>query len=578
VICSGDSLPDHGDSEVEVAIVGAGPVGLAVATRLAGRIGRIALIEAGGTRFNPLESLSFFEAVQIDDSRHSPTELNRRRMLGGTSSIWGGRCIPLDPEDFAPACDRPGWPIAFAEMDEHIAAALEFLDAGKPEFSAVAALPTHTVSLGASAADLDVGRIERYSKPTQVWKKWKATLARSRHVTVIHGATCTNVITSPDGTSVIAVELRTASSRCYKIVASVIVLACGGLETPRLLLASRGKRSCGLGNEHDLVGRFYMTHLVSNARNVGALRFTTAETARAFDYNITSDGVYGRRMILLSPLARERNGIGNIVFRPTRPPIDDAQHRDPVLSAMSLSRNLIIPPEYARSLTAEASASPLLKWRAHAANIVTGFPSLCRFGIDWLTKRVFATRKLPSVFLYRADGTYPLEFNAEHMPNAESRVLLGCETDPFGVPRLVVQWRMSDSELGWICRAYRLLAGAAAQSGLGAIRLDPDLPGSVQRALVPQGGHHIGTARMGVDARTGVVDPNGEVWGTRGLFVAGTAIFPTSGFANPTLTAVALAFRLADYLIRRRNAATTPAPINFFCPIASRNSIVSQRM
>src|SRR5260370_20136878 len=109
-----ETLPEGGAMEVQVAIVGAGPVGLAVAMRLAGRIGRIALIEAGGTQFKPAQSLEFFKAAHINDPRHLPTELNRRRMLGGTTSVWGGRCIPFDPEDFAPADVRPGWPIAFA--------------------------------------------------------------------------------------------------------------------------------------------------------------------------------------------------------------------------------------------------------------------------------------------------------------------------------------------------------------------------------------------------------------------------------------------------------------------------------
>jgi choline dehydrogenase-like flavoprotein len=555
MICAGDSLPDGGATEVEVAIVGAGPIGLAVATRLSGRVGRIALIEAGSTQFKPVQSLEFLKAAQINDSRHLPTELNRRRMLGGTTSVWGGRCIPFDPEDFAPTRCRPGWPIAYAEMDAHIPEALKFLDAGEPEFSAASVLPKHPVSLDSSACDLVLDRIERYSKPTNIWRKWGATLARSCDVTVIHGATCTRVVTNADGTCVIALELRTTSSRSHKILASVIVLACGGLETPRLLLTSCENRRCGLGNEHDLVGRFYMTHLVSDARNVGALRFVAAKTARAFDYNMTSDGVYGRRMLLLSPAARERNGIGNIVFRPTRPPIDDPSHRDPVLSAMSLVRSLIIPPEYARSLAADADASPSLKWRAHLANAAAGFPRLCGFSVDWVRRRILATRKLPSVFLYRTDGTYPLEFNAEHMPNRESQVMVGRETDPFGTPRLVVQWQMRNSEIAWICKAYRVLEAAVAKSGLGVVRLDSDLSDAVRQVLVPQGGHHIGTVRMGADPHTGVVDQNGELWGTHGLFVAGSAAFPTSGFANPTLTAVALAFRLAEHLIQRRASA-----------------------
>jgi choline dehydrogenase-like flavoprotein len=559
MICIGESLPDGGTTYAEVAIVGAGAVGVALAVRLSGRVGRIVLIEAGGTQFKPAHNLTYFKAELVDDLRHPPTELYRRRMLGGTTSVWGGRCIPFDPEDFAPTHDRAGWPINFAEFDAHIPNALEFLDAGTREFSAAVALPNLPVPLDRSLSDLVLDRIERYSKPTNVWRKWGDNLARSRDVMIIHGAACTSVLTNAEGTQVAALELRTASKRQHKVVAATIVLACGGLETPRLLLASRGSRSCGLGNEYDLVGRFYMTHLVSNANNVGALRFASAKTAHAFDFNTTLDGVYGRRMILLSPAARRREGIPNIAFRPTRPPMDEASHRDPVLSAMFLVRSLLIPPEYARSMAAKLSNTLLSRaWRDHSYNILSDFPALFGFSIHWLRRRVLATRKLPSIFLYRKDGSYPLEFNAEHMPNADSRVLLGSEADPLGMPRLVVQWRFRDSELDSICRAYRVLASAVAKSGIGEVQLDQDLPDSVRGVLVPQGGHHIGTVRMGADGYTGVVDTNGEVWGTHGLFVAGTAIFPTSGLANPTLAAVALAFRLAEYLVRR--SIVSPGP------------------
>jgi choline dehydrogenase-like flavoprotein len=556
---AGSTLPEGGETEVDVAIVGAGPVGVAIATRLMGRVGRIALVEAGGTQFRPAEASEFFTAEEISDPRHMPTNLYRRRMLGGTTSIWGGRCTPFDPEDFASSQERPGWPIQYSEMKAHVGEALEFFDAGRPEYSATIALPGHPVPLHATATDLVVDRIERWSKPTDVWRKFGAALASSRQVTVIHGATCKNVVTIGDGSRAAGLELTTPIVRSHKVLAPLIVLACAGLEVPRLLLASRGSRSCGLGNEHDLVGRFYMAHLASDAHNVGVLRFAKPEIARAFDFTKMADGIYGRRMILLSPEVRRREGIGNIVFRPSRPPIDDASHRDPVLSAMFLTKNLLIPAEYMRGLAVQTRLSSLLEHRPHVTNVVVGLPKLCDFGVDWLRRRVLATRKLPAVFLYRRDGTYPLEFNAEQTPNPESRVLLGRDTDPFGMPRLVVQWRMRDDEVGRICRAYHVLAAAVARSGLGTVLFDADLSGAVQRALVPQGGVHIGTARMGADPASGVVDQNGEVWGTRGLFVAGTATFPTSGFASPTLTAVALAFRLAEHLIRRETA-TTAAP------------------
>jgi choline dehydrogenase-like flavoprotein len=555
MIRSGETLADGGTTEAEVAIVGAGAMGVALAIRLSGRVGRIVLIEAGGGQFKSADNLSFFKAERVDDPRHAPTELYRRRMLGGTTSVWGGRCIPFDREDFESTPNRPGWPIGFTDVDGHVPDALEFLDAGKPNFSAAAAMPDHSIRLDRPLNDLDLDRIERYSKPTDVWRKWRDHLTSSGDVTVIQEATCTGVLTNAESTCVAALEVRTPSQRRHKIVSETIVLACGGLETPRLLLVSRTTRSHGLGNERDLVGRFYMTHLVSSAENVGVLRFASAGTARAFDFNRTVDGVYARRMILLSREARRREGLPNIVFRPSRPPVDDASHRNSVLSAMFLARSLLIPPEYARSLVAKLGNFPTLQaWRAHGGNVVADIPGLMRFSGNWLTRRVLATRKLPSVFLYRKDGKYPIEFNAEQMPNSDSRVMLGNDADSFGMPRLVVQWRFKDSELDAICRAYRVLASAVAKSGLGEVQLDPDLPYSLRRALVPQGGHHIGTARMGADASTGVVDTNCEVWGARGLFVAGAAVLPTSGFANPTLTALALAFRLAEHLVERRTA------------------------
>ncbi|HVY15177.1 MAG TPA: GMC family oxidoreductase [Rhodopila sp.] len=530
-------------------------------------MGRIVLVEAGNERFRSSDNDRFFKAETVEGTLHPPTELNRRRMLGGTTTVWGGRCIPFDEADFAPAPGRDEWPISYAAFASYVPEALTLLDAGPAEFAAANALPNHPVPLAGTAGDLVLDRIERYSKPTNVWAKFGKALVQSENVTVISNATCTNVLTNGPGTRVAGLELRTETNRRHTITAGTVVLACGGLETPRLMLASRGSLSCGLGNARDLVGRFYMTHLVSSGDNAGAIRFANPETAWAFDFHKTVDGVYGRRMMLLSETVRRRDNLPNIVFRPSRPPIDDASHANSVLSTMFLVRNLLIPPEYARSLTSRfGNLRSAQVWRDHVPNILLGLPGLARFSTDWLVRRILASRKLPSIFLYRKDGLYPLEFNAEQVPNPESRVRLGQEADPLGMPRLIVDWRYHEAELEAICRAYHALATSVASTGLGEVALDPDFPSRVRHALVPQGGHHIGTVRMGTDASTGVVDTHCEVWGTRGLFVAGTSVLPTSGFANPTLTALALALRLADHLVNRRvlpahDTATSRAPM-----------------
>ncbi len=550
MISAGDALPQDDLIEVDIAIVGAGAVGVALATRLAGHGRRIALIEAGGPRYDPHQQESFFKADEIMDHRHAPTELYRRRMLGGTTSVWGGRCIPFDPEDFSPGTGRPGWPVTHEEVATHYGGALNFLDGGTPEFTMSAALPARS-ALRADGPDSDVllDRIERWSKPTDVWRKWESSLARSDDVMVMHGVACTEVLTSPDGNRAVGLRLTTRLHKSLKLFAPTIVLACGGLETPRLLLASRSVRSCGLGNERDLVGRFYMTHLVGD---VGRLRLADAETGRELDYAVTSDGVYVRRLILLSPEARRRASLGNIVFRPTIPTIADPSHGDPVLSTMYLVKHFIVT-EYARRLVAVGDVRSASELRRHYANVVRGLPRLLGFGVDWMKRRHFAARRLPSVFLLRSDGTYPLEFNAEQLPDPDSRVLLGSNVCPNGIPRLAVRWRATDNDLTSICRALQVLQAAIRHTGIGEVLLDQDLQVHVRSAATSQSGHHIGTARMGRDARTSVVNRHGEVWGTSGLFVVGTALFPTSGFANPTLTAVALALRLADHLTQRQS-------------------------
>lgn len=540
----GDNLDDGGTSQFDVAIVGAGAMGIAVATRIEGRAGRVALIEAGGRRFNYREAQDYLRAEEV--GTHYPTELYRRRMLGGTTSVWGGRCIPLDPEDLLANPSRSGWPISFTDLSTYFPDANRFLDAGEADFFASGALPSRSILLNATS-DLDIDRIERFSKPTDVWIKYKEQLSRSSAISVISGAACVEILVDDDGRCVTGLKLKTPSNRNHTILAPIVVLACGGLETPRLLLVSRHRRSCGIGNEHDVVGRYYMSHV---GGNIGKLQFAKPEMASAFDYGMTVDGIYGRRLIQLCSKLRQRDNICNIVFRPSIPTITDPTHGDPVLSAMFLVKRLIVS-EYARRFGDDHATLSL--WMRHVMNVGSGTPQMLAFGIDWMFRRVLASRKLPSVFLYRSDGTYPLESNIEQLPNADSRVLLGSQTDPFGVPRLIVRWCTREDEVNTIGRAYRALRDAVLASGLGTVILEPNMEDLIRASLAsPQGGHHIGTARMGENSNSSVVDTNCEVWSTHGLFLAGSAVFPTSGFANPTLSAVALSLRLADYIVGRR--------------------------
>jgi len=187
----------------------------------------------------------------------------------------------------------------------------------------------------------------------------------------------------------------------------------------------------------------------------------------------------------------------------------------------------------------------------HVGNIARQPVRLAGFGVDWLRRRTFAERKLPSVVLGSRDNRYELEFHAEQAPNPDSRLTLSSERDALGMPRLKIDWRITELDLRSLRKSYELLAAELKRSGVGRLDFDAGkLQVKAQRHGIV-GGHHIGTTRMSAERAGGVVDPECRVHGVSNLYVASASVFPTSGQANPTLTLLALTFRLAEKLAGR---------------------------
>jgi choline dehydrogenase-like flavoprotein len=231
---------------------------------------------------------------------------------------------------------------------------------------------------------------------------------------------------------------------------------------------------------------------------------------------------------------------------------------------MYLVKSRIIP-EYARKLTSledikrlESGQSAIAFWAAHLRNMVVGAPRLLSFSADFARRRTFATRKLPSVVLHDPRDLYPLDVNAEQEPNPESRVTLGKELDPHGVARLNIAWRTTEADHRRLVEGLKVMRSAFSQSSTADLHFsDEDFEVAVSRK-VPVGGHHIGTARMADTANEGVCDSNGELFGTKGVYIAGAAAFSTSSFANPTLTLIALSLRLAQHIAAANRCAKRP--------------------
>jgi choline dehydrogenase-like flavoprotein len=534
-------LPEDETLSADLCIVGGGPAGITLAVELLGSGLSVILAEAGGEVSEP--DLTPVFGGEVFTTRHPPIELYRSRCLGGTSSLWGGRCAPFDRVDFEPRDWVPhsGWPISLDDLDPHYRRAAQLLDIGRFSWTAAEAIGGGGRMIPGFEDDaLLTDTIDRFSPPVDFGKRYRSDLAASGNLRVLLNANCLKIGLDSGGGRVETLEMASVPGRRFTIRPQATVLAAGGLETPRLLLLS------DVGNRHGLVGRFYGCHLQGKT---GILKLDKRLTGVIHHYEKDADGVYCRRKLRISEDEQRRRKLLNLVVRLEHPAIPDPAHGSGILSAMYLSRHFL-KKEYARRLAStglngEANAPGAAVLLRHAGNLVADAPALLRFAAHWFPNRRFAYRRLPYVTLPNKDNRFHLDYYAEQAPNPDSRVMLGDTVDRFGRRRLKVDWRTSAIDHDSLAASYLLMKERLQRSGLGDLMFNED---HLRTAFEAIGGHHIGTTRMAGHPSRGVVDAAGKVFGTDNLFIASAATFPTTGYASPTFTIVALAVRLAAHL------------------------------
>jgi choline dehydrogenase-like flavoprotein len=538
----------------DICIVGAGAAGIVIALEFVGSGLDVLLLEAGELR--PVASTQALYAGQVVDERlHSPPDRYRQRRFGGTTTIWGGRCVPFDAIDFD-ARDYvadSGWPFGIEELQPFYPPANRLCEAGRYAYTTESAFehaPPPMIE-GFASPHFTTNSLERFSCPTDFGARYGKKLRSSSNIRVLLNAAVTALHLDPAGRRITAVTVKTAIGQSHQVQARQFVLATGGIEVARLLLASQDVHPAGIGNAHDVVGRYYMCHI---AGTIGRLKISPAVW---HGYDVSDEGVYCRRRFALRADVQRRLGLGNFVARLHHPRITDPAHRNAILSLLFLSRPLI-PYEYAKRLHGDEQVD-VRSWLRHLVNVLTGPLEAVDFAWHMLKDRKLAERKFPSIIIKSKANLYSLDFHAEQQPNRLSRVTLTDDPDPLGVPRIKVDWRYTRGDVDTAARSIALLAEDFKQSGVGTFDFDPASVEFEMTRYGAYGGHHIGTARMGTNPRTSVVDAQCRVHGIENLYIAGSATFPTSSQANPTLTIVALALRLAQRLRRvSRAAAAVP--------------------
>ena len=311
--------------ECDVCVVGAGPVGLALALACE-KSGMSVLVLESGHEQPDRFAAALTAGHGVDTERHAAAGIAICRGLGGTSRWWGGRCVPLDDVDFAqrPHVPNAAWPIPHQDISRWYEAAASFFGIGSARFMVA---PASSATFG----DVRSDQLERWTPEIDAGRRHRSHLANSRRITVMMGATVTELQLAEDGRRVIGLTLGDID-RTVHIAPRRIVLACGGLETTRLLLRAQQQRPSLFGGHDGPLGRGYMGHA---SGKIADLVLADPATATTYDFFV-DDGVYARRRFTLKPEAQARDRVLNIAFWIDNPPFHQSGHRNGVCRSSGL--------------------------------------------------------------------------------------------------------------------------------------------------------------------------------------------------------------------------------------------------
>jgi choline dehydrogenase-like flavoprotein len=556
------ALRDDVGVAADLAVVGAGPAGIVVALEAARHGISVVLIESGGRTFDQgVQELA--EAAQWDRRRHAPLSLSTRRQVGGTSNIWGGRCVPFDPVDFIarPHLGTPAWPVGYEEIQGYFQRACDWMVCGRAVFD-VAQVPNVPDAIVPGFVDDGVlgSSLERWSLPTNYGDVYWGHLERSPQVRLLTGVTCTEIVCPSESAGARRLECRTNVGGRVQVTAKAFVVACGGLESTRLLMSSTGPAGEQLGNLGGQLGRWYLAHVEGSIANV---RFSTPPRQTVFDYERDIDGVYIRRRFSFSQEYQREHGLPNVVSWLGNWELPDARHGYGQLSFIYLALTSPLGPSLAPevqrlSMTGgEIPGTPygmatITSRGSHLQNILRHPLATGMFAARFGTGRFLArTRRVPGFFMYSKDNLYPFQYHGEQLPNPESKVTLTSETDRLGRRKLAVDLRFVKEDVDGIIRAHKHWDRYFRTRGVGQLEYQhDDLEQAVDQRM-GGGFHQAGTTRMSASPADGVVDQNLAVHGVSNVYVASSSTFVTAGQANSTFMIVAFAVRLADHLARQ---------------------------
>jgi choline dehydrogenase-like flavoprotein len=521
-------LDDGQDIVTDLCVVGSGPAGLTIAREFFGTNVKVLVLESGGlTEDAAVDKLSQIESVGAP--RVMDQTLVRNRIFGGSSHSWSGRCAPFDDLDFAarPWVPHSGWPIKRPALDPFLERACRHIGLVHHVYDErLWRLSGRVRNEPPIDSDLLKHCFWQYSsdsrRPLDYMRFGPSFMSATEPNTrILLNATTTQLQTNDTGSRIVALEVMSLDGRRATIRPQAVVLCAGGIENARIMLYSNRQIAGGVGNQHQLVGRYLMDHLRCTLGEFGKVAIEAArDRFGIFRIGDARTGHFFAPGIGLSPQAQKQMELLNCAAWIT----EDRAPDDPFDAAKRIlygrKRRLVRDSRWVLS-------QPLLMIRGASDRLLLGK------GLPHKLRRL----RLDSI--------------VEQRPDPDSRILLSEKKDRLGLPVARLDWRISQQEKATAIAFSGILCDEFERIGLPAptpaewIREQ-----QLDQASFVDASHPTGTTRMSTDPRSGVVDMNCQVHDLDNLYVAGSSVFPTAGHANPTLMIVALAIRVADHLKR----------------------------
>jgi choline dehydrogenase-like flavoprotein len=515
----------------DICIVGAGPAGIAIANRLRDSGLQVLLLESGGFKLEyPTQSLYRGE---IDGDRYFRLDACRWRMFGGSSNRWGGWCRPLEACDFTARDWIPysGWPISAKTLKPYEADAAELCQLPNASFDLAAWRDRFADRLDFAGQNFQ-NTVFQHSPETNFGEVYRARLVAATNVTTMLHANLLEMRLDRDSCRIASLQVGTLTGRRFTVRPKAVVLAAGGIENARLLLASRTDRPAGLGNEFDLVGRHFMEHL---HMPLGHLLVARGAGDNHFYRKVIFDDVRLRGVLTPTPAAQERHRLlaTSIAIEPPSFSLGTPFVGWP-------PRLMVGPVRFYRLLRARGLPGVAERLK----QVVQRVYSVPARVDSWRSARR-ARSSAPQV--QPTDRIYSLYFRGEQAPDPANRIVLSERRDALGMPESRLEWRIKPIDAASMTSWLGILDQEARARGIGRV-IEPR---EGWQDGFTGGPHHMGATRMAADPRHGVVDAHCRVHSVDNLYIAGSSVFATGGYANPTFALVTLALRLADTLQQR---------------------------